>query len=135
MEHRKKSDDRKIIAAIVCLLIGLFLVWNISANITDIYELKLDADTCEQVKTRGLVPSADCVVSVPFRQGFGATGYLLLPDGQFIQISPINATQTNKSAEWTSSMKMQFRLALLLWAVTLVLLTSALRNKSDSGKD
>ena len=129
MELRKKSDDTKIIAAIVCLLIGMFFVWNIAAHITAIYELKLDTDTCEQVKTRGLVPSADCVVAAPFRPGFGATGYLMLPDGNHIQISPVAANQTNQSAEWSDSMKTQFWIALLFWAATMALLMSAFRDK------
>ncbi len=129
MELRKKSDDAKIIGAIVCLLIGLLIIWNIAANITDIYELKLDADTCEQVKTRSLVPSPDCVVTAPFRPGFGATGYLLLPDGNYIQISPVVANQTNRTAEWSSSMKAQFWVAMAFWATTLGLLFSAFRDK------
>lgn len=129
MELRKKSDDRKIIAAIVCLLIGMFFIWSIAAHITDIYELRLDTDACDQVRTRGLMPSADCVVAAPFRPGLGATGYLMLPDGNHIQISPIAATQTNKTAEWSKSMKAQFWVALLFWAATLALLLSAFRSK------
>ncbi len=129
MELRRKSDDVKIVAAIVCLLVGMFFIWNIAANITDIYELKLDKDTCEQVKTRSLVPSSDCVVAAPFRPGFGGTGYLLLPDGGYIQISPIAATQTNRGAEWSSSMKTQFWVAMLFWAATLALLFSAFSEK------
>lgn len=129
MELRKKSDDTRIIAAIVCLFIGMFFIWNIAAHITDIYELKLDTETCEQVKTLGLVPSADCVIAAPFRPGLGATGYLMLPDGNPIQISPIAANQTNKSAEWSTSMKAQFWIAMLFWAATLALLLSAFRGK------
>jgi hypothetical protein len=129
MELRKKSDDRKIIAAIVCLLIGMFFIWNIAAHITDVYDLKLDAETCEQVKTRGMVPTADCVVAAPFRPGLGANGYLMLPDGSHIQVSPIMATQTNRSAEWSTSMKVQFWIAMLFWAATLALLLNAFREK------
>ncbi|MDH4216376.1 MAG: hypothetical protein OEV23_05710 [Gallionella sp.] len=129
MELRSKSDDTKIIAAIVCLLAGMFFIWNIAAHITAIYDLKLDAATCEQVRTRGLAPSADCVVAAPFRQGLGATGYLLLPDGDHIQISPVAANQTRSNAEWTSSMKAQFWLALLFWAASLALLLNAFRDK------
>ena len=130
MELRKKSDDRKIVAAIVCLLIGLFLVWNIAAHITDIYELHLDKDTCDLVKTSGLVPSADCVISAPYRTaGLGPVGYMELPGGNYIQISPIAANRTNKSAEWSTSMKVQFWIAMLLWVATLALLLSAFRDK------
>jgi len=129
MELRNKSDDTKIIAAIGCLLTGMFLIWNIATRITDIYELKLDAETCNQVKTRGLMPSADCVVAAPFRPGLGASGYLELPDGNYIQISPVAANQTNQSAEWSASMKTQFWAALLFWAVTMALLLSAFRDK------
>lgn len=129
MELRKKSDDTKIIAAIVCLFIGFILVWNISARITDIYELRLDTETCKLVKTLGLVPSADCVVAAPFRPGFGATGYLTLPGGNDIQISPVAANRTGRSAEWTTSMKVQFGVALVFWVATLALLLSAFRDK------
>lgn len=131
MELRKKSDDRKIIAAIVCLLMGLFLVWNISAHITDIYELQLDKDTCNLVKTVGVVVSADCVVTAPYRTaaGLGPVGYMALPGGSYIQISPIAANRTNKSADWSTSMKVQFGFAMLLWVATLALLLSALRDK------
>lgn len=129
MELRKKSDDTKIIAAIVCLLIGLFIIWNIAARITDIYELRLDTETCNLVKTLGLVPSADCVVVAPFRPGFGASGYLTLPGGNDIQISPVAANRTSRSAEWTTSMKVQFGVALVFWVVTLALLLSAFRDK------
>ena len=129
MEQRKKSDDMKIIAALVCLFVGMFLVWNIAARITDIYELKLDAGTCEQVKTRGLVPNADCIVTAPFRLGLGATGYLLLPDGQHIQISPLAVNQTSKSAEWTTSMRVQFWIAMIFWAATLAILLGAFFRK------
>lgn len=135
MELRKKSDDRKIIAAIVCLFVGLFFVWNIAARITDIYELRLDPETCNQVKTRGLAPSADCVITAPFRPGFGASGYLKLPDGNHIQISPVAANRTDKSAEWSTSMKAQFWIVLLFWLATLALLFSAFRDKDDSEKN
>ena len=129
MELRKKSDDTKIIAAIVCLLIGLFIIWNIAARITDIYELRLDTETCNLVKTLGLAPSADCVVAAPFRPGFGASGYLTLPGGNDIQISPVAANRTSRSTEWTTSMKVQFGVALVFWVATLALLLSAFRYK------
>jgi len=129
MEYRTKNEDTKIIAALGCLFVGMFLVWNIATHITAIYELKLDAETCEQVKTRGLAPTRDCIVEAPFRQGLGANGYLLLPDGQHIQISPLAANQTNKSAEWSTSMKVQFLIVLVFWAATLALLFSAFREK------
>jgi len=129
MEFREKSDDTKIIAAIVCLLIGMFCIWNIAAHITHIYELKLDTETCEQVKTRGLMPSPDCSVAAPFRPGLGAVGYLMLPDGNHIQIIPVTAKQTNRSADWTASMKAQFWITLLFWVASLVLLLSAFRGR------
>ena len=129
MELRKKSDDRKIIAALVCLFIGFIFVWSIAAHISDIYELRLDTDTCNLVKTLGLAPSADCAVAAPFRPGFGATGYLTLPGGNDIQISPVAANRTGRSAEWTSSMKVQFGVALVFWVATLALLISAFRVK------
>jgi len=130
MEIRTKSDDTKIIAAITCLLIGLFLIWNIAAHITDIYELKLDPETCEQVKTQGLVPTANCVFTAPYRTaGLGPVGYMMMPEGNFIQVSPLAVSLTNKSAEWTTSMKVQFWVAMLFWAATLALLLSAFRSK------
>lgn len=130
MELRKKSDDRKIIAAIVCLFIGFLFIWNITAHTSDIYELRLDAETCDQVKTLGFMPSANCVITAPFRPfGIGPGGYLTLPDGNDIQIAPVAANLTNKSAEWTTSMKAQFWAALLFWAATLALLLSAFRDK------
>lgn len=130
METREKDDDTKIIAAITCLLIGLFLIWNIAAHITDFYELKLDPETCEQVKTRGLVPAANCVFTAPYRTaGLGPVGYMMMPDGDFIQVSPLAANRTNKSTEWTTSMKMQFGIAMIFWAATLGLLFSAFRGK------
>lgn len=131
MELRKKSDDRKIIAAIACLFIGFLFIWNLTAHISDIYELRLDAETCSQVKTFGLEPSADCVITAPFRPvGLGPpVGYLTLPDGNDVQISPVAANRTNRSAEWSSSMKTQFVMALLFWAATLGLLLSAFRDR------
>lgn len=130
MELRKKNDDTKIIAAITCLLIGLFFIWNIAAHITDIYELQLDAETCNQMKTLGLVPTANCVVTAPYRTaGFGAIGYMMLPGGNFIQVSPVAVNRTNKSAAWSTSMKVQFWVAMLLWAATLALLLSVFRDK------
>ncbi|HEU0219966.1 MAG TPA: hypothetical protein VFQ98_04070 [Gallionella sp.] len=131
MELRKKSDDTKIIAAIICLLIGFLFIWNITAHISDIYELRLDAETCNQVRTLGLEPSDNCVITAPFRPAeLGPpAGYLMLPDGSDIQITPVAANQTNRSAEWSVSMKAQFWMALLFWVATLVLLLSAFRDK------
>ncbi len=131
MELRKKSDDTKIIAAIVCLFIGFLFIWNIAAHISNVYELRLDAETCNRVKTLGLMPSADCSVTAPFRQaGAGIpVGFLTLPDGSEIQISPVAANRTNRSAEWSTSMKVQFLMALLFWVATLALLLSAFRNR------
>lgn len=130
MEIRKKSDDTKIIAAIISLLIGLFFIWNIAAHITDIYELRLDAETCEKVKTLGVVPTANCVFTVPYRTaGLGPVGYMMVPDGSYIQVSPLAVNRTNKSAEWTTSMKAQFWIAMVLWAATLTLLLSVFRSK------
>lgn len=131
MELRKKSDDRKIIAAIACLFIGFLFIWNIAAHISDIYELRLDVETCNRVKTLGLEPSADCSVTAPFRQaGAGIpVGFLTLPDGSEIQISPVAANRTNRSAEWSFSMKTQFVMALLFWGATFALLLSAFRNR------
>jgi hypothetical protein len=130
MELRKKSDDMKMIGAIVCLFAGFLFVWNIAAHIIDIYELRLDAETCNQVKTYGLVPSADCVITAPFRpHAFEPVGYLTLPDGNEVKIAAVAADRTNRSAEWTTWMKAQFWVALLFWGATLVLLISAFRDK------
>lgn len=131
MELCKKSDDTKIIAAIVSLLIGFLFIWNIAVHITDIYELHLDTEACNQVKTLGLIPSANCVVAAPYRTlGLGPVGYLMLPGGSFIQIAPVAASRTNKSAEWTTSMKVQFWIAMLLWVITLALLLSVFRDET-----
>lgn len=129
METRKKNDDNKIIAALICLFIGFAFIWSIAVNITDVYDVHLDAETCEKVKILGLVPSADCVITAPFRQGLGPVGYLMLPDGEFLQVSPIAANKTGRSASWSTSMKVQFGIALLFWVATLALLLSALREK------
>lgn len=129
MELRKKSDDAKIIAALVCLFIGLLFIWNVAAHITDVYELRLDPDTCNQVRMHGLVPTADCIVAAPFRPGFGAFGFLTLPAGNDIQISPVAANRTNRSTEWSTAMKVQFWIALAFWVATLALLLSAFRDK------
>jgi len=131
MELRNKNDDTKIIAAISCLFIGFLFIWNIAAHITDIYELRLDAETCNRVKPLGFAPSADCVITAPFRPSGPGTpaGYLALPDGNDIQISPVAANRINRSAEWSNSMKTQFWMALLFWAATLALLLSAFRDK------
>ena len=130
MELRKKSDDRKIIAAIICLFAGFIFIWNITAHTTDIYELYLDAETCQRVKTLGLEPSDNCVITAPFRPlGLVPGGHLVLPDGSDIQISPTAVNRTNKSAEWSTSMKAQFWVALLFWIATLALLLSAFNDK------
>lgn len=131
MELRKKSDDTKIVAAIACLLIGFLFIWNIAAHISSIYELRLDAETCNQVRALGLEPSDNCVITAPFRPAeLGPpVGYLTLPDGSDIQITPVAANQTNRSMEWSSSMKTQFVMALLFWGVTFALLLSAFRNR------
>lgn len=122
----KKYDDTKIITAIVCLFIGFLIIWNIAAHVTGIYELHLDAETCDQVKTLGFVPSANCVISAPYRpHGVAPGGYLTLPDGNDVQIVPVTANQTNKNTGWTSWMRVQFWVALLFWAATLWLLISA----------
>jgi len=131
MELRSKSDDMKIFTAIVCLLIGFFCIWDIAAHVADIYELRLDMETCNRVKMLGLAPSADCVVTAPFYPSVlgPPVGYLTLPDGSDIQISPTAAIQTNRSVEWTTSMKAQFWTALLFWMASLVLLFSVFRDK------
>ena len=131
MGFRNKNDDTKIFAAIACLFAGFLFIWNIAAHISDIYELRLDAETCDRVKTLGLTPSSDCSVTVPFRQAAAGipVGFLVLPDGSEIQVSPVAANRTNRSAEWTSSMKTQFVMALLFWGATLVLLLSAFRSR------
>jgi len=131
MELRSKSDDTKIFTAMVCLFIGFLFTWNIAAQVADIYELHLDAEACSRVKTLGLAPSADCSVTAPFRQaGAGIpVGFLVLPDGSEMQISPLAASRTNRSAEWTASMKTQFVMALLCWVATFVLLLSAFRSR------
>ena len=79
MGSREKYDDKKIIAAIACLLTGFILVWNVSAHISDYYELRLDAETCSRVKMLGLMPSADCTITAPYRTAkFSPVGYLML---------------------------------------------------------
>ena len=130
MGYREKHDDKKIIAAIACLFIGFLFVWNVSAHISDYYELHLDAGTCNRVKTLGLMPSADCTITAPYRPtGLGQVGYLVLPDGNDIQIAPVAANRTNKSAEWSTSMKVQLWVVLLFWAATLALLLNAFRSR------
>lgn len=131
MELRDKSDDTKIIAALVCLFIGFLFIWNIAAHIVDIYELRLDAETCNRVRMLGMEPSADCTLAAPFRQGGPGipVGFLVLPDGSEIRISPVAADRTNRSVEWSAAMKTQLVMALLFWAATLALLLSALRDK------
>lgn len=132
MGLHNKNDDSRIFAAIGCLFAGFLFIWNITANISDIYELRLDTETCSRVRTLGLVPSAaDCVFTVPFRQaGAGIpVGFLTLPDGSEIQVSPLAASRTNRSAEWSNPMKAQFLMALLFWVASLVLLFSAFRDR------
>jgi len=131
MELRKKNDDTKIIAALVCLFIGFLFIWNIAAHIVDYYEVRLDAETCNRVKMLGMEPSANCTITAPFRQGGAGIpiGLLTLPDGSELQISPIAADRTNRSVEWSVSMKTQLVMALLFWVATLALLLSALREK------
>ncbi len=132
MEKRTESDDTKIIAALVCLFIGFFFIWNIAAHTTDIYEVRLDAESCYRVKERGLAPSsAECVFTAPFRQAAVGQpiGFLVLPDGTEIQVSPFAATQTGRSMEWTPSMKTQLVMTFLFWAVTLALLISVVRSR------
>ena len=130
MELRKKSDDRKIIAALICLFAGFVFIWNIAAHTVDIYELRLDAEACHRVRTLGLTPSDSCEVTAPFRPlGLVPGGFLILPDGSDIQIAPVAASRTNRSAEWSASMKVQFWVALLFWAATLALLLSAFRGR------
>lgn len=36
MELRTKRDDRKIIAALICLFAGFIFIWNIAAHTADI---------------------------------------------------------------------------------------------------
>lgn len=129
MEQRNHDDDTKIITALICLFIGFMLVWNITAHVSDTYELQLDAGTCNRVKTLGLAVPADCIVNAPFRQVGPATpaGILVLPDGSEIQISPLAAKQINGSIEWPTPMKVQFGVALLFWVATLVLLLGVFR--------
>lgn len=130
MELRTKRDDRKIIAALICLFAGFVFIWNIAAHTADIYELRLDAETCQRVRTLGLTPSDSCVITAPFRPlGLVPGGHLVLPDGSDIQIAPVAASRTNQSAEWSASMKAQFWAALLFWVATLALLLSAFRGR------
>lgn len=131
MEVRNESDDKKIFAALTCLFIGFLFIWNIAAQIADIYELRLDAETCSRVSALGLAPSADCSVTAPFRQaGAGIpVGFLVLPDGSEMQISPLAARETGRSAEWSPAMKTQLVMAFLFWGATLVLLLSVYRNR------
>ena len=130
MELRTKSDNRKIIAALICLFAGFIFIWNIAAHTVDIYELRLDAETCHRVRTLGLTPSDSCVITAPFRPfGLVPGGHLVLPDDSDIQITPAAASRTNQSAEWSTSMKAQFWVALLFWVAALALLLSAFRDR------
>lgn len=133
MELRNIDTSTKILYALGCLFGGLFLVWNIGAHITAFYELRLDTETCKRVQTLGLEPTSNCIVTAPYRP-FGAIpgGSLILPDGNDILITPVEAKQTRKSLEWTSSMKAQLWVALLLWGMTLVLLIGVYKSNDDS---
>jgi len=107
-----------------------YFIWNIAAHTADIYELRLDAETCHRVRTLGLTPSDSCVITAPFRPlGLVPGGHLILPDGSDIQIAPVAASLTNQSAEWSTSMKAQFWVALLFWVAALALLLSAFRDR------
>ena len=130
MKLRTKRDNTKIIIALVCLFIGFVFIWNITARIVHIYELQLDTATCAQVKTLGLEPSAHCVITAPYRPlGIMPGGFLTLPGGNHIQIAPLTANLTNKSTEWSASMKAQLWIALLFWVATMGLLLSAFKDK------
>ena len=130
MELRKKSDDVKIITAIACLFIGFFFIWNITAHISHIYELHLDAETCDRVKTLGMMPSPDCTITAPFQPlGLSPLGFLTLPGGNDIQVAPVAASQLNQRVEWSTSMEVKFWAALLFWAASLGLLVSVFRDK------
>ena len=132
-EDIKKYDDTKIITAIVCLFIGFLFVWNIAARASAVYELHLDAETCDQVKTLGLVPADNCVITASYRPfEIAPSGYLTLPNGNDIQIVPVTANRTNQGVEWSTSMKLQFWVALLFWAATMGLLISAFQGKKES---
>lgn len=127
----EKNNDTKIIAALVCLFIGFAFIWNIAAHTAAIYELRLDAKTCEQVRGMGLMPSAECVITAPFYppvmgQPFGT---LVLPDGSDMAVVPLMVNQTNRSMEWSMSMKMQFVVAVMFWVGTIVLLMGAFRDR------
>lgn len=129
MELRSKSDDTKIFIALICLFIGLFFMWSLEAHITAIYELRLNKETCDSMKTYGFSPTADCVITAPFRPFVLIPGgSLILPDGSDIQIYPVAINETNKAMAWTSSMKAKLLAALLSWAASLALLFSAFRS-------
>ena len=133
MEHRKNSDDTKIIIALVCLFIGFLFIWNIAAHTATIYELQLDAETCQRVQTLGLEPTSNCIVKAPYRPfDIIPGGSLILPDSSDIQITPLAATRTNEGMEWSSSMKAQLSIALLFWAATLGLLAIMFKTRGDS---
>jgi len=135
MEARENNGDTKMFAAVACMVIGFLFAWNITTQIAPIHELRLDAETCYRVKSLGLSPSsAECVFTAPFRQvGVGqAVGFLMLPDGSEMQVSPLAAEQKGGSAEWSASMKTQLVMALLFWVATFVLLFSAFRDREDS---
>lgn len=126
----RKNDAPRIIAALICLFIGFLFAWNIAAHTADIYELRLDAETCQRVRTLGLTPSDSCAITAPFQPlGLVPGGYLVLPDGSDIQIAPIAAKQTGQSAEWSASMKVQLWIVLLFWVATLALLLGVFRGR------
>ncbi len=132
METRGKNGDAKMYAAVACMVIGFLFTWNITAQISPIHEIRLDQETCYRVRVLGLSPSsADCVFTVPFRQvGIGqAVGFLTLPDGSEMQVSPLSATRTGGGAEWSAAMKTQLIMAFLFWIATFVLLFGAFRDR------
>ena len=135
MELRTKSDDTKIIIALVCLFIGFLFIWNISAHTATIYELQLDAETCKQVQTHGLETFSNCTIQAPYRP-FVITsgGSLILPDGSDIPITPVAANSTSKGMAWSATMKTQLWIALLFWAVTLGLLATLFRGSDEPGR-
>lgn len=126
-------DDTKIMTAIVCLFIGFLFMWNVAASASGIYELHLDKETCNQVKALGVIPTDNCVITAPYRPlRVAPGGYMTLPDGSDIQITPVSETRTNQGAAWSTAMKLQFWAAVLFWVGTLGLLISAFKGKKES---
>lgn len=129
----KKYDDRKIFAAIACLFIGFIFIWNVAAHSAAIYQLKLDPEACTKVRTLGLEVTDNCFVTAPYRPiGVGPGGYIVLPDGNDIQVTPVEEKRTNQGAGWTPSMRLQMWIALAFWVATLVLIVSAFWGKKSS---